>query len=227
MFGLSDAKDNKHEEDVANDAVASAPNPMPSQLDSDLTSGGIAGSSPFSLPTTPAPSVPATPASAPAMPASDEIKDPELEKAINNATSQLEGAGDDPGLSSSFDGIADAEIVQTSTLPTPPPTIKPSPSASSSVSSITPPPDDLLKIKQEALSDLTPLVDHLDQTPEERFKTNMMLIQASDNSSLIQAAYDAAGKIEDEKIRAQALLDVVNEINYFTQAATEGKEEKS
>lgn len=44
----------------------------------------------------------------------------------------------------------------------------------------------------------------------------MMLIQASDNAELIQDAYDAAGKIEDEKVRAQALLDVVNEINYFT-----------
>ena len=45
----------------------------------------------------------------------------------------------------------------------------------------------------------------------------MMLIQASDNSSLIKDAYAAANEIPDEKVRAQALLDVVNEINYFTQ----------
>src|SRR5687768_17006228 len=38
--------------------------------------------------------------------------------------------------------------------------------------------DDLLDIKQSALKDLTPLVDHLDQTPEERFRTTMMMIQA-------------------------------------------------
>ena len=44
-----------------------------------------------------------------------------------------------------------------------------------------------------------------------------MMIQASDDQSLIQQAYDAANSITDEKIKAQALLDVVNEINYFTQ----------
>jgi hypothetical protein len=77
--------------------------------------------------------------------------------------------------------------------------------------------DALVEIKQQALTNLTPLVGHLDQTPEEKFKTTMMLIQASDNSSLIKEAYQAANQIADEKARAQALLDVVNEINYFTQ----------
>jgi len=76
---------------------------------------------------------------------------------------------------------------------------------------------DLLDIKQQALSQLGPLVDHLDQTPEERFRTTMMLIQSTDNSGLLKAAYEAAQAIPDEKTRAQALLDVVNEINYFTQ----------
>lgn len=79
--------------------------------------------------------------------------------------------------------------------------------------------EELLKLKQQALHSLAPLVDHLDQTAEEKFKTTMMLIQASDNADLIPEAYEAAGKIEDEKVRAQALLDVVNEINYFTQQA--------
>lgn len=77
--------------------------------------------------------------------------------------------------------------------------------------------DDLLNIKQQALQQLTPLVGHLDQTPEEKFRTTMMLIQASDNDALIKEAYEAAQGISDEKARAQALLDIVNEINYFTQ----------
>lgn len=77
--------------------------------------------------------------------------------------------------------------------------------------------DDLLSIKQSALQDLTPLVDHIDQTPEEKFRTTMMMIQASDDQSLIKTAYEAAQNIKDDKARAQALLDVVNEINYFTQ----------
>ena len=76
--------------------------------------------------------------------------------------------------------------------------------------------DDLLSIKQGALQALTPLVSHLDQTPEEKFKTTMMMIQASDDQSLVKEAFETAQKITDEKARAQALLDVVNEINYFT-----------
>jgi hypothetical protein len=77
--------------------------------------------------------------------------------------------------------------------------------------------DDLIDIKQDALGKLSPLVDHLDQAPEEKFRTLMMMIQASDDQSMIKEAYAAAQKITDEKERAQALLDVVNEINYFTQ----------
>lgn len=77
--------------------------------------------------------------------------------------------------------------------------------------------NDLLSIKQDALQNLSPLLSHLDQTPEEKFRTTMMLIQASDDQSLVQAAYAAAKDISDEKVRAQALLDIINEINYFTQ----------
>ncbi len=77
--------------------------------------------------------------------------------------------------------------------------------------------DAMVSLKAQALNSLAPLVNHLEQTPEEKFKTTMMLIQASDNSSLVKDAYEAANQISDEKARAQALLDVVNEINYFTQ----------
>ena len=77
--------------------------------------------------------------------------------------------------------------------------------------------DNLLSIKKEALQNLTPLVDQLEQDPPEKFKTLMMLLQASDNADLVKDVYDAANQIPDEKVKAQALLDVVNEINYFTQ----------
>lgn len=77
--------------------------------------------------------------------------------------------------------------------------------------------NNLIDIKQQALSQLSPLVGHLDQSPEEKFRTTMMMIQASDDQSMIQTAFEAAQSISDEKVRAQALLDVVNEINYFTQ----------
>lgn len=77
--------------------------------------------------------------------------------------------------------------------------------------------DDLIDLKQEALTKLSPLVGHLDQSPDEKFRTLMMMIQASDDQTMVKEAYDTALKIDDEKERAQALLDIVNEINYFTQ----------
>ena len=77
--------------------------------------------------------------------------------------------------------------------------------------------DDLQALKQKALESLTPLVGHLDQTPEEKFRTTMMMIQANDNKDLLPEAYAAAQSIIDEKVKAQALLDVINEINYFSQ----------
>jgi hypothetical protein len=77
--------------------------------------------------------------------------------------------------------------------------------------------NDLLSIKQQALVQLGPLVKHLDQTPEEKFRTMMMMIQANDNQSLVKDAYEAAQRIHDAGERARALLDVINEINYFTQ----------
>lgn len=84
---------------------------------------------------------------------------------------------------------------------------------------VTVPEDELINLKQRALQSLAPMLDHLDQTPEERFRTTMMLIQATDNAKLVREAYDAANQIKDEKVRAQALLDIVNEINYFTHPA--------
>jgi hypothetical protein len=86
----------------------------------------------------------------------------------------------------------------------------------------TPPPppadavDDLNAIKQQVISELFPLIDELDQTPDERFKTLMMMIQATDNQTLLRSAFEAAHSIADTKQKAQALLDIINEINYFT-----------
>lgn len=111
-----------------------------------------------------------------------------------------------------------AEPVTTATTPDPvldTPVVSPVADTSAPVVPIID--DTLLDIKQQALQQLSPLVGHLDQSPEEKFRTTMMMIQASDDQSLIKVAYEAAQEINDEKTRAQALLDVVNEINYFTQ----------
>lgn len=77
--------------------------------------------------------------------------------------------------------------------------------------------EDLASIKQQALQSLEPLVGQLDLAPEEKYKTVMMVVQASDKPKMLEEAYQAASQITDEKVRAQALLDIVNEVNYFTQ----------
>ena len=107
-----------------------------------------------------------------------------------------------------------APHIVTSSAPTDSPTVTTpaDTTASSTLGS-----DDLLSLKQQALQHLSPLVDQLDQTPEEKFRTTMMMIQASDDRTLIKAAFEAAQAITDDKARAQSLLDIINEINYFTQ----------
>lgn len=74
---------------------------------------------------------------------------------------------------------------------------------------------DLDPIKKEALQKLEPLVSELDLHPEEKYRALMMIIQATDNKDLVNEAYQTADKIEDKKARAQALLSIVNEIEYF------------
>jgi hypothetical protein len=76
---------------------------------------------------------------------------------------------------------------------------------------------DLIDIRQHALKELAPVLDQLDLDPEARFRTIMLVIQATDDQKLVKEAYEAAHGISDEKIRAEALLQVVNEINFFTQ----------
>lgn len=74
----------------------------------------------------------------------------------------------------------------------------------------------LVNIKQQALEKLGPLVDNLEQSPEQHFRTLMMIIQETDNVDLLDKAYATALQLKDAKERAQALLAVANEINYFT-----------
>lgn len=82
---------------------------------------------------------------------------------------------------------------------------------------------ELFDIKQAALKQLRPLVQHLDQSPEERFETILMMLRSSDDATLVQAAFEAAQAIEDEKRKADALLDVVNEVNYLTRPQSDQK----
>ena len=85
------------------------------------------------------------------------------------------------------------------------------------VSAPTPTADPALDtIKQTALNELRPLVDKLDVSPEEKFDTYLLLLRSTDDKTLIAPAHDAAVAIVDEARRAQALLDIIKEIDYLS-----------
>lgn len=75
---------------------------------------------------------------------------------------------------------------------------------------------DLDTIKKDALGELRPLIDKVELPAEEKFDTYLMLIRSTDDSSLIGPAHAAAQGIADEKRRAEALLDIIKEIDYLS-----------
>lgn len=77
-------------------------------------------------------------------------------------------------------------------------------------------PAELEDIKKAALSELRPIVNKLNLPYEDKFDALLLVIRSSDDQSLIKAAYEAAEGITDEAKKAQALLDVVKEIEYFS-----------
>lgn len=79
--------------------------------------------------------------------------------------------------------------------------------------------DDLNSIKTEALSELRPLVDKLNVEPEEKFDTYLLLLRSTDDKTLIAPAHEAARAIVDEARRAQALLDIIKEIDFLAGGA--------
>ena len=76
--------------------------------------------------------------------------------------------------------------------------------------------DNLDSVKQEAITELRPLVDKLTLAPEEKFDTYLLLIRSTDDKTLIAPAHEAAKAIVDEARRAQALLDIIKEIDFLS-----------
>ncbi len=108
------------------------------------------------------------------------------------------------------------EITDSTPAPTPLPT--PSvPVSSAELNSGSGDDNELMRVKQKALEQLSPLVSHLELPADQKFDTYMEIIRASDDKTLIQPAFETAQQIQDEDKKAQALLDVVNEVNYLTQ----------
>lgn len=148
--------------------------------------------------------------------------DQELSKVLAGISSQTDDKSQLSNLAASLNDTdntkeASAPVTEpaappaTSTMPTPtfiaPRASTPSPLASTS---------DLDSIKKDALSELKPLVDKLTLSPEEMFDTYLLLIRSTDDKSLIAPAHAAAQKIADQTRKAQALLEIVKEIDYMS-----------
>ncbi len=78
------------------------------------------------------------------------------------------------------------------------------------------PATELDKLKASALDELRPLVGKLNLSPEDKFDTLLLIIRSTDDHSLLDEAHETAKKIADDTRRAQALLDVIKEIDYFS-----------
>lgn len=76
--------------------------------------------------------------------------------------------------------------------------------------------ESLEAVKKEAIDELKPLVEKLNLPADEKFDLYLLLIRSTDDKSLIGPAHDTAKEITDETRRAQALLDIIKEIDYLT-----------
>jgi hypothetical protein len=102
--------------------------------------------------------------------------------------------------------------------PTPAPVVAAEPILPSLPVTDVTPSSDLEGIKKDALIELRPLVDKLDLAPEEKFDTYLLLLRSTDDKTLIAPAFAAAQGVVDETRRAQALLDIIKEIDYLSAA---------
>lgn len=75
--------------------------------------------------------------------------------------------------------------------------------------------DPLNATLHNAINDLRPLVDKLTIPVEEKFDTYLLLIRSTNDSSLVEPAYQIAKQISDDTKRANALLTIIKEVNYF------------
>ena len=90
--------------------------------------------------------------------------------------------------------------------PAPGPTPEPTPEA---------PADNLniRQVKEAALRDLVPLLDHLDMSPQQKFNIYRDIFEELKDYTVVDSAYKAAREIPDETARAEALLYLIESIN--------------
>ena len=143
--------------------------------------------------------------------------DQELAKVLAGVNQQANAAAAAPAATELPDTAPTDEAVEEPIVPALPDPIA-TPAVAPAAASTLPASGDLESIKKDALSELRPLVDKLDVSPEEKFDTYLLLLRSTDDQALIGPAHEAARGITDEARRAQALLDIIKEIDYLSGA---------
>ncbi len=159
-------------------------------------------------------------------PTTPTTDDAELAKVLENMNQQAAGGmpvTDQPAEDSQQTATEDVPAPEIA-MPSEPAFTPPMPTTETPTQPEVPPVDnyaapssDLEGIKKDALEELRPLVGKLDLPADEKFDTLLLIIRSTDDKSLLSPAYEAAKSIPDETRRAQALLDVIKEIDYFSQ----------
>ena len=75
---------------------------------------------------------------------------------------------------------------------------------------------DLMKVKNDALKELAPLVEKLDKSAEEKFALYVNILENLNDKTMVEKMYEAAKGIVDEEKKAEALLKVVEILNKFS-----------
>ncbi|HET8689939.1 MAG TPA: hypothetical protein VFL81_00685, partial [Candidatus Saccharimonadales bacterium] len=117
-------------------------------------------------------------------------------------------AAEEAGGTPTLDDLEKSVAADTTALPS----VESATPAGQSTTSLSP---ELDSLKKDAVAELRPLVDKLDLPADEKFDTLLLIIRSTDDQTLLSAAHDAAKAIDDDTKRAQALLDVIKEIDYF------------
>lgn len=147
--------------------------------------------------------------------------DQELAKVLAGVTQQSDNAMQFEETSPASDPVGQDSPVDNVPPVTPDPVPAPDPAQSFAAPSFQAGSDDLAPIKTEAINELRPLVDKLTLPPEEKFDTYLLLLRSTDDRSLIAPAHAAAREITDESKKAQALLDIIKEIDFLNQPSNQ------
>lgn len=144
----------------------------------------------------------ATPSDDTTLPSVDSISLPPIDPTLSA-----------PELNFTESTVTSPEPSYTEPAAAPEPLVQPTPT----LSTVNGNGDDLTNVKSDAINELRPLVDKLTLPPEEKFDTYLLLLRSTDDKALIEPAHATAKLIQDETRRAQALLDIIKEIDFLSQ----------